>query len=85
MILIRRVVFLLSGISMMALAGCGEGYEVVQVRNQVPYTLDRTAGPGVAYVRKHMMPEKTVVIPAPLSAPVIKDAEPIFNTKQEKK
>lgn len=81
----KRVLFVMSGLSTLALAACGEGYEVVKVRGQVPYTEDRTAGPGVAYVRAHLMPEKTIVLPQSTIAPVMKDAEPIFETKMQKK
>lgn len=81
----RRVVFVLSGVSALALTACGEGYEMVQVRGQVPYTEERTAGPGVAYVRAHMMPQKSVVVDQPLVTPVLKDAEPIFEQKLQKK
>lgn len=81
----RRVVLVLCGLSPLALTACGEGYEMVMVRNQVPYTDDRTAGPGVSYVRAHMMPEKSVVLPAPMAAPaVVQSAEPIFEKKQVK-
>lgn len=83
--IISRVLFVLSGVSTLALAACGEGYEVVKVRGQVPYTEERTAGPGVAYVRAHMMPEKTIVLPEPMTAPVVQDAEPIFEQKMQKK
>ncbi len=56
--------------SVLALAACGEGWEMVQVRNQVPYTEERTAGPGIAYVRAMMMPEKKIIIPQePMMAP----------------
>ena len=81
----RRVVFVLSGLSTLALTACGEGYEVVKIRGQVPYTEERTAGPGVAYVRAHMMPEKTIVLPETIIAPEVKDAEPIFEQKMQKK
>ncbi len=85
----RRVVFVLSGLSALSLAACGDGYEMVQVRDQVPYTMERTAGPGIAYVLAHMMPEKAMVIPAPMAAPaqepVVQDAEPMFDQKMNKK
>ncbi len=81
---IRRAVFVLSGFSVAALAGCGEGYEMTQVRNQVPYTMERTAGPGVAYVLAHMMPEKSVVLPQSTTEPVVQDAAPIFEKKVQK-
>lgn len=79
----RRVVLVLSCVSPLALTACGEGWEPVEVRGKVPYTMERTAGPGVAYVRAHMMPEKTIVLPEPIVSPV-KDAEPIFEKKVQK-
>ncbi len=87
---LRLAVILLSGFSAMSLTACGEGYDVVKIRGSVPYTEERTAGPGVAYVRAHMMPEKTVVIPqeivTPAPAPVpMETAEPIFEQKIQKK
>lgn len=81
----RRVVFVLTGLSALCLTACGEGYEMVQVRDQVPYTMERTAGPGIAYVLAHMMPEKSMVLPEPMVAPVVQDAEPMFDTKMNKK
>ncbi|PZO84695.1 MAG: hypothetical protein DI626_08040 [Micavibrio aeruginosavorus] len=82
----RRALIFITSILPVMLAGCGEGYEVVKVRGQVPYTEERTAGVGVAYVRAHLMPEKTIVIPDPAPAPVIvQDAEPIFDLRQQKK
>ncbi len=81
---IRRAVYTLSCLPVLALAGCGDGWEMVQVRGQVPYTEERTAGPGIAYVRAHLMPEKTLVLPEPVAAPV-KDAAPIFDKKVQKK
>lgn len=80
----RRVLMSVCGLSTLGLAACGEGYEVVEVRGQVPYTEERTAGPGVAYVRAHMMPAKTVILPAAQDT-VIKDAEPMFDKKVQKK
>lgn len=46
------------------LTACGEGWEMVQIKpgDQVPYTQDRTAGYGVAYVRAKMMPKKEMVM-----------------------
>ncbi|MCB1592977.1 MAG: hypothetical protein KDI90_11065 [Alphaproteobacteria bacterium] len=40
------------------LAGCGDGWETVEYSGRVPYTLERTAGSGVEYVRARMKPEK---------------------------
>jgi len=83
--ILRSAVIVLSGLSAVSLAACGEGYEVVKVRGSVPYTEERTAGPGVAYVRAHMMPEKTMVLPEPLLTPQMQTAEPIFEQKMQKK
>lgn len=80
----RRVLISLCGLSTLALAGCGEGWEAVEFRGKVPYVEERTAGPGIMYVRAHMMPAKTVVLPAEQDT-VIKDAEPIFDKKVQKK
>lgn len=86
--ILRKAVLAVSGLSALSLAACGEGYEMVKVRGQVPYTEERTAGPGIAFVRAHMMPEKTIVLPEPILTPQIsapvKDAEPIFEQKQAK-
>ena len=81
----RKVLVSVCGLSTLALAACGEGYDVVEVRGTVPYVEERTAGPGVAYVRAHMMPEKTIVLPQTIDTPVIKHAEPIFEQKVQKK
>ncbi len=80
----RRVLISLCGLSTLALTACGEGWEPVEFRGSVPYVEERTAGPGVMYVRAHMMPEKTVVLPATQDT-VVKDAEPIFDKKMQKK
>lgn len=80
----RPVLLSVCGLSTLGLAACGEGYEVVQVRGTVPYVEERTAGPGIAYVRAHMMPEKTVILPASTETRV-QDAAPIFEQKIQKK
>ena len=80
----RCAVIALSGLSALSLAACGEGYDMVKIRGTVPYVEERTAGPGVAFVRAHMMPEKTVVLPEPLVTPV-ESAEPMFEKKMQKK
>lgn len=81
---LRQALLSVCGLSTLALAACGEGYEVVQVRGTAPYTEERTAGPGVAYVRAHMMPEKTIVLPATIE-PVLQNAEPLFGPTVQKK
>ena len=83
--ILRSAVIVFSGLSALSLAACGEGYEVVKIRGSVPYVEERTAGPGVAYVRAHMMPEKTMVLTEPLLTPQVQDAEPIFDKKMQKK
>ncbi len=73
-----------------ALAACGEGdgggWVVQPVRGMVPYTEERTAGSGVAYVRAYMLPEKgPVLTPVAASAATpMTDAAPIFDSKQVK-
>ena len=83
---IHRSLMILA-VSAPLLAACGEGWVMQPTRGAVPYTEERTAGPGIAYVRAHMMPEKSVVLPEPMvePAPVVKDAEPIFEKKMQKK
>ena len=74
----------MSALPVLFLAGCGEGGWEMVPYTQVPYTLERTAGTGVAYVRAHMLPQKgpslepalpmseppAVVAPEPSPAPV---------------
>jgi hypothetical protein len=77
----------------LTLAACGEGYEMTRIEGIVPYTLERTAGTGVAYVRAKMLPEKAIVIESKTEAPVapapapkeeLKSAEPVFKEQQKK-
>ena len=88
----RAVTFLTAFFVLPFLAACGEGYDMVKIRGQVPYTEERTAGPGIAFVRAHMMPEKSVILetitaPAPVAAPPApaQSAEPLFQQQQLKK
>ncbi len=81
----RVALIAVSAFSTLTLAACGDGWDMVQIRDQVPYTDERTAGPGIAYVRAHMMPEKSVVLPAAPMMDAPKSAEPIFEKKMEKK
>jgi len=84
----RRFIVLGCVFPVLALAACGEGWEVVEMRGQVPYTQDRTAGPGVKYVRAYMLPEKGPVLEQqPVVSPPTKveDAQPLFDHKQLKK
>ena len=79
------------------LTACGEGHDMERIKGVVPYTLERTAGTGVAYVRAKMLPEKELVVapaetkvetpaapPAPAPEEKIKDMEPMFHDKQVK-
>lgn len=82
----RKAVIAFCGISALSLTACGDGWEMVQTRGKVPYTEERTAGPGVMYVRAHMMPEKTIILPpATTASEAPKSAEPIFEKKIQKK
>lgn len=73
------------------LAACGEGWVMQPVRDYAPYSEERTAGAGVAWVRAYMLPEKGPVLtpvsatpaPAPVAEPIA-DAAPIFEAKQGK-
>jgi hypothetical protein len=58
---IRNSVLLLAMLSPLALAACGDGYEMRPYEN-VPYEMERTAGRGIEYVRAGMMPEKGPVL-----------------------
>ena len=84
------VTVILLGSSTLGLAACGEGWEPQELRGRVPYTEERTAGPGVEYVRAYMLPEKGPVL-EPETVPALKgtetpvqDAEPMFDAGQQK-
>lgn len=77
-----HVTFLILLAAAPLLAACGEGWEAQPIRNYVPYMEERTAGPGVAYVRAHMLPERGPVL-APMAQP-LDDAAPIFEARQVK-
>lgn len=88
---LRASILILSGASALSLSACGEGYEMVPFHGSVPYTEERTAGSGVAYVRKMMLPEKGPVlvpqetVPVTQTDTVIEDAAPLFGGNQLKK
>jgi len=46
-----------SGVALLGLSACGEGWEMVPY-DGTPYGDERTAGSGVAYVRALMLPER---------------------------
>jgi hypothetical protein len=60
----KRALQLSAALPILALAACGEGYEMIPY-NAVPYEMERTAGTGVAYVLASMMPAKGVVEETP--------------------
>lgn len=64
--------------TLLSLSACGEGWEPKRYEG-FPYMNERTAGPGVEYVRARMLPEK-----GPILIPVkeeVKDAGPILEKK----
>jgi len=46
-----------SGVALLGLSACGEGWEMVPY-DGTPYGNERTAGSGVAYVRALLLPER---------------------------
>ncbi len=52
----RRALFAVA--CSLTLSACGDGWETVEYSGRVPYTMERTAGSGIAYVRAQMLPEK---------------------------
>lgn len=47
-------------ISTLMLAACGDGYESYRSDKVMPYGGERTAGSTIIYVRKKMMPERSL-------------------------
>ena len=90
--MIRTKSLFLASLAALGLLAACDGYEMVRIEGMNPYTEERTAGVGVAYVRAHLLPEKGPVLaaetPPPLlpSAyqPVYTDAEPLFTARQSK-
>lgn len=66
----RRSLLVLSLLSPLALSGCGEGWEMQPYTEKVPYTMERTAGSGVAYVRASMAPAKGPALKVEAEEPV---------------
>lgn len=93
--LCAKSLLILSGVSTLGLAACGEGWVAVPYEGGVPYTEERTAGSGVKFVRDHLLPAKGPVLepaPTPIFEPIVqetqtevKDAAPLFTGKQLKK
>lgn len=84
--------------ALLSLTACGDLVPTTD-HDYVPYTMERTAGHGVAYVRAKMLPPKNVVVkvmrpraPEALDEPVapppspqpVMDAEPMFEKKLTK-
>ncbi len=47
--------------SVLLLAACGEGWDT-KLYDSVPYSMERTAGNGVAFVRANMMPARGPIV-----------------------
>lgn len=60
----RYPLLVLSMASPLALAGCGEGWDMQPYKDKEPYTMERTAGSGIEYVRANMAREKGPVVSA---------------------
>lgn len=72
----------------LTLSACGEGWQPQPVRGRVPYTEERTAGPGVEYVRAYMLPERGPNLESPAligTETPIEDASPMFKPSQKSK
>lgn len=80
-IILRTTVLTVSVLPMLALAACGDGWEVKPYEG-VPYTHERTAGRGIEYVRASMMPAKSTNTEVmmkkeePVAAPVVTPPPP---------
>lgn len=61
---VRYSLLVLSMASPLALAGCGEGWDMQPYQDREPYTMERTAGSGIEYVRAGMAREKGPVLDA---------------------
>lgn len=92
--ILRQSVLALTLLPALALGACGEGSGWTTVPyEQVPYTHERTAGRGVAYVRAAMLPPKEmkteIVVEQPVAAPIVVPApltagDKVFDAKQSK-
>lgn len=59
--IIRQSVLLCAILSPLGLTACGDGW-TTQPYNKEPYSMERTAGSGVEYVRGVMSPQKGAVL-----------------------
>ena len=71
----------------LALTACGEGWVPVYTDDVFPYGNDRTAGRGVTYVRKSLLPAKSLnveEIAAPEPAAIVAEPpKPVIETVPE--
>lgn len=101
--MIRKLVLGLSVLPVIALGACGDGsgggFQAVPYEN-IPYTMERTAGKGVTFVRAAMLPPKEAKTEAitqktePVAEPAVVTPEPapapitpgdaVFDKKQSK-
>jgi len=72
---LRRNIVLVA-LSVFALTGCGEGYELVKTNSYSPYSDERTAGSGYAYVRAKLLPKKDLNLKSVMT-PVIRERMPV--------
>ena len=89
---LKTLILVSAAAPMLFLAAC-DGYEAVEMTNMVPYTMERTTGKGVMYVRAAMMPAKGPVTapvappmpePEPVVQPAPQEADKVFTTKMGK-
>jgi hypothetical protein len=86
----RLFLCVLSCVPLLSLSACGEGWETVPYTG-VPYG-ERTAGTGVAYVRKTMARERGPILAPemkqtpPVAAPPVapSQADKVFDARQKK-
>lgn len=79
-IISRNAVLAVVALPALALSACGgEGDYVPTPYHNVPYTHERTAGTGIAYVRASMLPRKEAKVETMLQTaePVVAPAEPM--------
>lgn len=68
----------------LALSACGDNWEIVYTTDVFPYGNERTAGSGVVYVRKQLMPAKSFQLEPAAEVPAGSPLEKSFNDFQRK-